>query len=321
MKKFTKGCLMTALVLFLVGLLLCLVCGLLGGFRQLNEMNGIGGIPFRYGRNATDGVKFGDQKEQLSLTADTLGSIDIDVEACNVLIQRSADEHVWFLVESESHEYEPHYTIENQGAKSTLRIENEGKHPINHWGKGPNDTMLYLWLPEGCALEECRIDMGAGLVESSFIKAQQVRVSVGAGTLDADGFEGDEVRLSVGAGEILAERVTAGTADFEIGAGHMRIEELSVNREADISVSAGNCEIAGTIAGDLDLECDMGVTELSLTGSEEDHSYDVECGMGEVAVGSYSHSGFAAEKTWNAGKDSEFAIDCSMGTVTVVFDK
>ena len=45
MKKFTKGCLMTALVLFFVGLTISLVCGLLGGFRQLTEM-GLSDFPF-----------------------------------------------------------------------------------------------------------------------------------------------------------------------------------------------------------------------------------------------------------------------------------
>lgn len=42
MKKFTKICLTTALVLFLIGIILCLACGFLGGFRELNKMGGIG---------------------------------------------------------------------------------------------------------------------------------------------------------------------------------------------------------------------------------------------------------------------------------------
>ncbi len=321
MKKFTKGCLMTALVLFIVGMILCIVCGLLGGFRQLNTMDGIREISYWYGRNAIGGVEIDGKKEQLPLTSDTLGRIDIDVEACNILIQKSGDEHVWFLAESESYEHEPRYTIENDGAKSTLRIENEVKHPIDHWGNGSNDTLLYLWLPDGCALEECEIDMGAGLMESVLIKAKKMDISVGAGAIDVDGFEGEEILLSADAGEILAGRVTAETAVLEVDAGHLSIEELVAGRKADVNVSMGNCEIAGTITGDLDLECDMGETVLCLTGSEDDHSYDVECGMGEVIVGSYSHGGFATERSWNEGKDSQFDIDCSMGNVTVTFEE
>lgn len=345
MKKFTKGCLTTALVLFLVGLILCLVCGLLGGFRQLSEMNGIKGIPFRHDGSSIGGVELGllghiddidegkavlDEKlkeldgkrEQLPLTADTLGNLDIDVEGCNVLIRRSDDAHVWFLVEGDSHDYEPpRYAIENDGVKSTLCIENEGKHSINHWKNGPNNTNLYLWLPDGCALEECEIDIGAGVMESVFIKAKKVNVSAGAAALDLDGFEGEEILLSADAGEILSGRVTAEKAVLQIGAGHLRIEEISVNRKADVNMSAGNCEIAGTITGDLDLECDMGETVLRLTGSEYDHSYEVECGMGDVTVGSYSHGGFATEKSWNEGKNSQFDIDCGMGNVTITFDK
>ena len=64
MKKFTKGCLITALVLFIVGLIICGVGGLLGGFRELSEMDGIGSIPFRYYRNVeSDWIGFYDEKE------------------------------------------------------------------------------------------------------------------------------------------------------------------------------------------------------------------------------------------------------------------
>ena len=69
MKKFTKGCLITALVLFIVGLIICGVGGLLGGFRELSEMDGIGSIPFRYYRNVeSDWIGF--KQFQKVFTAD-----------------------------------------------------------------------------------------------------------------------------------------------------------------------------------------------------------------------------------------------------------
>ncbi len=152
MKKFTKGCLMTALVLFLVGLTISLVCGLLGGFRQLTEM-GLSDFPFGLYRDFAGDWRIGffrspgyrvheleeleeleeimdieevrktvdnemeknlknlaKKKEQLPLTADTLGSLEIDVEDCDVLILESEDEHVWFLVDGNANR--PHYAIE-----------------------------------------------------------------------------------------------------------------------------------------------------------------------------------------------------------------
>ena len=362
MKKFTKGCLMTALVLFLVGLVLSVVCGLLGGFRQLSEMgisdSSIGfyrdadggwriGFPWSgYTRNELEEIEeiedIGDvqttkdirqsmrqamekklkeldgKKEQLALTADTLGSLEIDVEDCNVLIQESADEYVWFLVDGNSSK--PHYTIENEGGKSRLCIENEVKHHIGHWRDGANNT-VYLWLPKDCALEECEVDMGAGYMSSMFVNARQMKVNLGAGLVETDGFEGEQISILVGAGELLADRITAGKADFEIGAGHLRIDELTVSGETDVEVSMGAIEIAGTLSGDLDMECDMGEIVMRLNGSEDDYSYDVECGMGSVTVGSYSHSGFASHKLWNTGKGSEFDINCNMGNVTVTFEE
>lgn len=369
MKKFTKGCLMTALVLFLVGLVLSVVCGLLGGFRQLSEMGGWSTIPFSwyrdvdgdwrigflrstgYDRNNLENIKeiadiealediediedieeirasidremestlkrLEGDKEQLALTAETLGSLEIDVEDCNVLILESPDAYVWFLVDGNANR--PYYTIENEHGRSELSIENEVEHHFGNWRKGANDT-VYLWLPKGCALEECDIEMGAGFMGSIFINARQMKVNLGAGLIETDGFEADKVSLLVGAGEILADRITAREADFEIGAGHLAIDELTVSGEVDLEVSMGLAEIAGTLPGDLDMECDMGEIVMRLTGSEDDHSYNVECGMGSVSVGSYSRSGFATVKSWNGGKNSKFDINCNMGNVTVTFE-
>ena len=39
MSKFTKGCLITALVTFIIGLLMCGVGALMGGFRMLDGMD------------------------------------------------------------------------------------------------------------------------------------------------------------------------------------------------------------------------------------------------------------------------------------------
>lgn len=362
MKKFTKGCLMTALVLFLVGLVLSVVCGLLGGFRQLSEMglsdSSFGvyrdadgdwriGFPWSgYTRNELEEIEeiedIGDVQttkdtrqstrqaiekklkelegkgEQLALTADTLGSLEIDVEDCNVVIWKSNDKNVWFWVDGSSNP--PRYTIENEGGRNRLCIENEAEHHIGHWRKGPNDT-VYLRLPEGCMLEECEIDMGAGYMDSIFLNAGQVKVNLGAGLVETDGFEGEQISIILGAGELLADRITAGKADFEIGAGHLSIGELAVSGETDVEVSMGAAEIAGTLSGNLDMECDMGEIVMRLTGSEDDHSYDVECGMGNVTVGNYSHGGFASQKSWNTGKGSEFDINCNMGNVTVTFEE
>lgn len=363
MKKFTKGCLMTALVLFIIGLILSVVCGLLGGFRELEQMGNGRGFPFVWHRDADGDWRIGPshlswfseddfeeiadiediddvesvedvrkymdkemeqkrkelegKKTQLSLTADTLGSLEIDVEDCNVVIWKSEDANAWILMDGNTNK--AYYKIDNDDGRSRLRIANEVEHHLGHWRNGPNDT-VYLWLPEGCKLEECDISMGAGYMDSCFLKAKEVKLNLGAGMVTADGFEGADISVLVGAGELLAERVTAGNADFEIGAGHMSISELSVSGELDLEVSMGAAEVAGTISGDLDAECDMGEIVMNLTGSEDDHSYYVECGMGNVDVGSYSHGGFASHKSWNAGKSSYFNINCNMGNVTVTFE-
>jgi hypothetical protein len=69
----------------------------------------------------------------------------------------------------------------------------------------------------------------------------------------------------------------------------------------------------------MEADCGMGNLTMMLTGSEDDHSYDVECSMGSVVIGGRSYSG-AADADWGSA-DSHFEIECSMGNVEISFDK
>jgi hypothetical protein len=63
----------------------------------------------------------------------------------------------------------------------------------------------------------------------------------------------------------------------------------------------------------------MGNLTMALTGSEDAHSYDVECSMGSVMIGGQSYSG-VAEAGWGSA-DSHLEIECAMGNVEISFEK
>lgn len=332
MKKFTKGCLMTALILFLVGIVICGVCGLLGGFRQIREMNGIGGIPFGYHRNADGNWRLGffhnngeigkdwekerylliseGQENGISMNADAFTELDIEMADCSLYLEESKDDQIRVYVKGDILQY---YWLADG---STLCLRNAGKK-TSHM----NDE-VYVSIPADHTFRKMEIDFGAGVLSAATpLGAQEMEIAIGAGVCDIMEISADEADITVGAGQLFVSDLGIRTAEVTVGAGELTIEDIVASDKLDLSIGMGTATVNGTILGDLSLDCGMGNATMALTGSEDDHSYEVEVAMGDVHVGHHDHGGFAASRSWNSGKDSRFDIECDMGSVTISFEE
>ena len=134
------------------------------------------------------------------------------------------------------------------------------------------------------------------------VKLQELEIEMGAGTvyLNRD-IETEKLSVEMGAGEFDSKNpVTAEEADLEIGTGSMTFADLSARK--------------------TDGECGLGELDLTLTGTQEDYNYDLECGVGNLDVGSDSYSGLGREKSIsNKGADRKLNLECGMGNVSVDF--
>ena len=134
------------------------------------------------------------------------------------------------------------------------------------------------------------------------VKLQELEIEMGAGTvyLNRD-VETEKLSVEMGAGEFESKNpVTAEEADLEIGTGSMTFADLSAKK----------------ISG----ECGLGELDLTMTGTQEDYNYDLECGVGNLDVGSDSYSGLGREKSIsNTGADRKLDLECGMGNVSVNF--
>lgn len=338
MKKFTKGCLYTALVVFIIGAVICGVGGLLGGFRQLNgtDIRELTGIPLVY-RLGPNGIEYGfgfwndndidwrgyekwqqindgEGTRALSLTADKLRNLYIEVGACELHIEESEDEYVRIAVSGNTDNLR--YYVEENG----LQIVRKSNWTWRWVGVNTVSDKVYLYLPQNTLLDYADIELGAGTMKSIGLTARDVNIEVGAGEMDIDSLTADNgAILSVGAGKIRIKNLVCRTADLDIGAGQMDIDNAEIAEDANIDLGMGNVNFGGVIKGDLNVDCSMGTVILDMDDAEEDHNFDVECSMGEVKVGSRSYSSLSSGVTTNNGSDSNFVIDCSMGTVTVKF--
>ena len=134
------------------------------------------------------------------------------------------------------------------------------------------------------------------------VKLQELEIEMGAGTvyLNRD-IDTEKLSVEMGAGEFDSKNpVTAEEADLEIGTGSMTFADLSAKK----------------ISG----ECGLGELDLTMTGMQEDYNYDLECGVGNLDVGSDSYSGLGREKSIsNTGADRKLDLECGMGNVSVNF--
>lgn len=164
-----------------------------------------------------------------------------------------------------------------------------------------NNRRVYLSIPEGLFLERAEINIGGGLLTVDQIEADELFVSVGAGQAVLDKMYADRVQLDIGAGEILVNRGVVQDMEMDIGAGHG--------------------VYVGTITGDADVGCGIGMAELVLTGSSADHNYEVDVAAGSIMLGGRSYSGLGFSQSIENGADSDFTLTSSMGMITVEFTK
>lgn len=325
-----RGCLLTALTMFIVGCAICLVCWMFGGFRQIDTLRSMANIPFfHYQGNGLhwslgfidDESEFGMdwEKERYSRikdgeTASVLASyikeLDIEVGACTLYLQESADDQIHIFVDGNKLRH--YYLVDG----STLRIRNTGRTKIT----GESDIVC-LQLPEDFMFDEADVTLGASLMEGGALRAGDLSMEVGAGTCSLDEISGNEVSLDVGAGDIQTKMLNAAQLKLNVGAGGFKLKGVSVTREFDLELGMGNAEIDGTVTGNMNVDCGMGNVTMRLTGSEDDHAYEVDCGMGSVEIGGRSYGGLATEQKWNSGQGSLFEIECNMGNVKLSFEE
>lgn len=345
MSKFTKGCLITALVTFIIGLLMCGIGALLGGFRILDGMDieGITGIPFRYHSGVNGGIEYGfgwdgdwddidwseyknwsslsgsDNKVELDLTADTLHDLSMEMGACDLYIMETANDKVEIEVSGDAKHFR--YLVKNDGSLCMVHRTGSGFWNWSHHKITPA-TKVTLYLPKGVKLGELDIDLGAGNMESIELCAQNISMEVGAGDCGADGLKADgEIDLTVGAGQITLDSLRAEELDMEVGAGALDIKDIHVERDTDLVLGVGNVDLEGLFLGNMSLECDVGDVTLTLDDAEEDHNYEIECSLGNVRVGSHSYTSLANEISIDNSADSTYDIECSLGSVNLEFAK
>lgn len=330
MKKFTKVCLITALILFVMGSIFCGIFGmLLGGFRQINSSNSnslhLGGLGYNgnrwgfwYDEGNEDWEETGmndfisTSAVQTDYKAADIKSIDIELNNENLTIAQSDTDRINIWIDSNSGNH-----IKYKMDGGTFQLYSTKRNRL--WGIiGAPRGGVCLYLPKGMSLSSIDLEVGAGKLESIALEADEINFEAGAGQFNIEGIKGREVNIDVGAGTANINELNADEADVSAGAGSVSVKSIDV-RELSLEVGMGNIDMEGIISRNADIECGMGNINANLDGAETDYNYKLECAIGNVRIGESRYSGLASERVIDNGSDRQFDVECSMGNITINF--
>ncbi len=155
-----------------------------------------------------------------------------------------------------------------------------------------------------------------------------VGVSIGIGNANSSlkiilpqDMELDEVDIEIGATDATIADIKADKVAIAVGAGQATVSDVTTDL-LDIEVGAGQGTFSGITADKIDMEVGLGQLDVDLAGEMENYSYDVECGIGQVNVGSQSYSGVGASTSVKPD-DAIYHMDieCGIGEINIRFEK
>ncbi len=318
MKKFLKGCGITALIFLIIGILFTTMVYFTKGGHFLRDT--IEDSLEKWGMQRTTKIldKYVyeyDNDRSLDITlGDTLFNIDdnmifnsvheiykgtiekefseeiddlkIEVGGCKFEIRESADDT--FRLEGKKVEKLQVY-VEDR----TLHLQSLTRR-IN-WKSNKNNCTITLWIPKGYEFDEAELSFGATEVDFGNIVAKKVELDVGA----------SDVR-----GKITAEEVKA-----SVGAGQLQLDDMEITN-LEVTADAGSFYGRGRINGNAKVMCAAGSADLELDGEYEDYNYEIECVGSTITVGDRS---YYKETNINNNSAREIELEASVGSIDVIF--
>lgn len=320
MKKFMKGCAVTAVILVAAGLVLGIVGSTARGSETIsrvvetvtggrvkinfgtggewsimagdNILDSLGEVNYDIGEFSSFSGRYEVWKgdvEKYRLEG-TVTNLDIEAGGCSFRVEDSGDD--FFYVEAESTgKFQAYVEDETLYLKTTTG-------GVTAWDE-LSGSKIILYIPGGYRFQQAEVDLGAGMMEIPDLKAA-------------------EASLEVGAGRIVVGKAEAAVLDVSVGAGQIELEEMDV-AELNAEVGMGGLNARGAVSGYIDAECSMGSLELLLTGKKEDFNYELSGAMGSLNLAGESYGGFVQERNIDNGAEKTMEIDCSMGNVTIGF--
>lgn len=298
MKKFTTVVLVISLVCLVTGMVLCGV-GIASGasFSELDRLVREGRYSIGWNAYDSDEDASDIRETEESFPGAGIHSLKVDIDAGSLDILDSWDDDIHVKVKARD------VAVTAEDDAGTLKLECGSRK--RWWLSGRQKCEITLYLPEGKEWTEADFEMGAGSLTSEL---SQLNV----GDMD----------ISVGAGEAYLPHdiIVQNKASLEVDTGGLTLGNINaVNMSVDVGV--GEIGLTADVGEKLSADCGVGELDLKLIGSVTDYNYKVDCGLGEVRIGTETMTSMGNERHINHHAARDVEIDCGVGTVSVSFEE
>lgn len=313
MKKFTKGALITCLVLFITAVLF-IVAGVTTsgteafkmGFKTLGEKSwfkeGHGfqfSLPFNNdhweGWGNEDYVK--GEKKEYAYDKDQVQKLSIDATFAKLDIQESDHNQLEIFIDGEKSK------VSFNCKKTNDEVMITAKHKPKTINLGTDKALIIrVFLPKEMTLSEFSIDVAAGelVLNLPSVQLNNVELDVAAGDLTVTNLKGNKAKIEVSAGQMIAETIKMDTCSIDCGMGNIEISDLQIAKKLDAEVGMGNIT-------------------LNLNGQEKDYNYELACGVGNLTIGKQEYSGLGKDTKIDNQSMIDVKLECGMGNLEIYF--
>lgn len=326
MKKFMMSCLITAVVLFFVGVALFIPACSKGAGDLSDVLDGVTDLAKNVDNFDEIGDKIGEGVQNFVDNIENEGAFNI--EASDISIQFDTNFPVY-----ENQEKVEKTLIEGQAVKiatevggCSLKFETSDDGMI--YMEASNVEKLQTYVQDGTLMIRGKKTKFTNISDSQSMKVtvylpagqtfENMELDLGAGALDLNAVSADQVKIDVGAGSFTSTGLQTNDLDINVGMGAVKLKEMQAG-EMEASVGMGAFSFDGTLLGDGKFECAMGSIDGVLNGDEKDFNYDVSGAMGEVKVGTTGAKGLAKDWKQDNGSNKTITLECSMGSAKIGF--
>ena len=216
--------------------------------------------------------------------ASEIHSLDIQIGAADFIIEHGDR----FSVESNL----SYLSVSERNGVLAIIEENQNQIGITDYA----DAVLKLCVPSDIVFES-------------------VAITTGAAKLTVDSLSANYLELELGAGKVLFGCLNAYTdADIEGGAGQVTIESGTLSN-LTLETGIGEFDLTAALLGNSDLNFGVGKSSLTLLGSKDTYTVDIENGLGNITVDGKTVTEFGS----SGNGQNHIRIEAGVGTVDIVF--
>lgn len=176
--------------------------------------------------------------------------------------------------------------VDAKNVSSKIKLEQTGdtlviENSIRLLGFGNNASKIQVYVPRDYQFTNIDVDVDAGSIKVANLKSEQVEINVDAGMFEAQSL-------------------------------------ISTYTKVDVDV--GKARIDSLDCPESEFECDAGSIWATMTGSEADYSYSVNCDLGSLKVGGYDCEGIS-DKYRHQGGNRKIKADCDIGKIIIEMEE